>query len=76
MSDKAEKKPEATPASGADKKDAGEVIFFYFGEGGGGIMFGPFGVDLSVKFVVNQFDLPVAHSVNMIPICVRGTLTF
>ena len=48
----------------------------YFGEGGGGIMFGPFGVDLSVKFVVNQFDLPVAHSVNMIPICVRGTLTF
>jgi hypothetical protein len=48
----------------------------YFGEGGGGIMFGPFGVDLSVKYAVNRFDIPLAHSVNMIPICVRGTLTF
>jgi len=48
----------------------------YFGEGGGGIMFGPFGVDLSVKYVVNRFDAPVSHSVHMIPICVRGTLTF
>ena len=27
----------------------------YFGEGGGGIMSGPFGVDLSVKFTVNRF---------------------
>jgi hypothetical protein len=48
----------------------------YFGEGGGGIMFGPFGVDLSVKYAVNRFDAPVAHSVHMLPICVRGTLTF
>jgi hypothetical protein len=48
----------------------------YFGEGGGGIMFGPFGIDLSVKYVVNRFDLPVSHSVHMLPICVRGTLTF
>lgn len=48
----------------------------YFGEGGGGIMVGPFGVDLSVKYTVNRFDAPVAHSVHMIPICVRGTLTF
>jgi hypothetical protein len=48
----------------------------YFGEGGGGIMFGPFGVDLSVKYAVNRFDLPVAHSVHMIPVSVRGTLTF
>ena len=48
----------------------------YFGEGGGGIMFGPFGVDLSVKYAVNSFDAPVSHSVHMIPICVRGTLTF
>lgn len=48
----------------------------YFGEGGGGIMFGPFGIDLSVKYVVNKFDVPVSHRVNMIPICVRGTLTF
>ena len=48
----------------------------YFGEGGGGITFGPLGVDLSVKYVVNRFDLPVSHNVHMIPICVRGTLTF
>jgi hypothetical protein len=48
----------------------------YFGEGGGGMMFGPFGVDLSVKYVVNRFDAPVSHSVRMVPICVRGTLTF
>jgi hypothetical protein len=48
----------------------------YFGEGGGGVMVGPFGVDLSVKYTVNRFDAPVPHSVHMIPICVRGTLTF
>lgn len=48
----------------------------YFGEGGGGILFGPFGVDLSVKYAVNRFEQPVAHSVHMIPISVRGTLTF
>jgi len=48
----------------------------YFGEGGGGIMFGPFGIDLSVKYVVNRFDAPVSHSVRMIPVCVRGSLTF
>jgi hypothetical protein len=48
----------------------------YFGEGGGGIMFGPFGIDLSVKYVVSRFDAPVSNTVHMIPICVRGTLTF
>lgn len=48
----------------------------YFGEGGGGIMFGPFGVDLSVKYTVNRFQVPVEHTIHMIPICVRGTLTF
>jgi len=48
----------------------------YFGEGGGGIMFGPFGVDLSVKFIVNRFDTPVSHSVHMVPVCLRGSLTF
>src|SRR5438105_2736393 len=48
----------------------------YFGEGGGGIMIGPFGADLSVKYAINRFDAPVTHSVHMIPICVRGTLTF
>jgi len=48
----------------------------YWGEGGGGIMFGPFGIDLSFKYVVNRFDAPVSNSVHMLPICVRGTLTF
>jgi hypothetical protein len=48
----------------------------YFGEGGGGVMVGPLGVDLSVKYTVNRFDAPIAHSVHMIPVCVRGTLTF
>jgi hypothetical protein len=48
----------------------------YFGEGGGGVMFGPLGVDLSFKYTVNRFDQPVSHSVHMIPICLRGTVTF
>ena len=39
-------------------------------------MFGPFGVDLSVKFIVNRFDTPVSHSVHMVPVCLRGSLTF
>jgi hypothetical protein len=48
----------------------------YFGEGGGGVMFGPFGVDISVKYTVTSFDLPIKHEIRTIPICVRGTLTF
>jgi hypothetical protein len=48
----------------------------YFGEGGGGVMFGPFGVDLLFKYAVNRFDQPVSHSVHMLPISVRGTVTF
>jgi len=48
----------------------------YFAEGGGGVTSGPFGVDISFKYVVNQFSLPVPHSVHMIPISVRGTLSF
>lgn len=48
----------------------------YFAEGGGGVMSGPFGVDISVKFAVNRFSTPVTHSIFMIPISVRGTLTF
>ena len=39
-------------------------------------MFGPFGVDLSVKYTVNRFDVPVSAQRAQIPICVRGTLTF
>ena len=48
----------------------------YFAEGGGGLLVGPFGVDLSFKFAVNRFDVPVPHSIYDIPISVRGTLTF
>jgi hypothetical protein len=48
----------------------------YFAEGGGGLLVGPFGVDLSFKFAVNRFDEPVPHSIYDIPISVRGTLTF
>lgn len=48
----------------------------YFGEGGGGVTSGPFGVDISVKFTVNRFPTPVAHQIYMVPVSVRGTLTF
>jgi hypothetical protein len=48
----------------------------YFGEGGGGITIGPLGIDVAVKFVVNTFDAPVSHSIHMVPISVRGSLTF
>jgi hypothetical protein len=48
----------------------------YWVEGGGGVSSGPFGVDLSFKYVVNQFSEPVTHSVHMIPINLRFSLTF
>lgn len=48
----------------------------YFGEGGGGVTSGPFGVDISVKFSVNRFTTPVPHRLYIIPVSVRGTLTF
>jgi hypothetical protein len=48
----------------------------YFGEGGGGVMSGPFGVDLSVKFTVNRFSTPVPHRLYIVPVTLRGTLTF
>lgn len=48
----------------------------YFAEGGGGVAAGPVGVDIAFKFVVNRFDMPVAHQIYMLPISVRGTLTF
>jgi hypothetical protein len=56
----------------ADQRDGRR----YFGEGGGGITSGPFGVDISVKFTVNRFTVPVSHSIYMVPVTVRGTLTF
>ena len=48
----------------------------YFGEGGGGVTSGPFGVDISLKFSVNRFETPVPHRIYLIPISVRGSLTF
>ena len=48
----------------------------YWVEGGGGVSSGPFGVDLSFKYAVNQFSEPVSHSVHMIPINLRFSLTF
>jgi hypothetical protein len=48
----------------------------YFGEGGGGVTSGPFGVDVAVKFTVNRFTTPVTHRIYMVPVSVRGTLTF
>jgi hypothetical protein len=48
----------------------------YWVEGGGGVTSGPVGVDVSFKYSINRFTTPVTHSVHMIPISVRGTLTF
>jgi len=48
----------------------------YFAEGGGGMMFGPFGFDIAFKYTVNQFSTPVTHSVRMIPVSLRGTVSF
>jgi hypothetical protein len=47
-----------------------------FLEGGGGLMVGPLGVQLAVKFAWNTIDEPVSHTVLTIPITVRGTFSF
>ena len=41
----------ASAGSRRDQRDGTR----YFAEGGGGVMSGPFGVDISVKFAVNRF---------------------
>lgn len=48
----------------------------YFVEGGGGVTSGPLGVDVAFKYAINRFATPVTHSVLMIPISIRGTVTF
>jgi len=48
----------------------------YFGEGGGGVTSGPLGVELSIKFAWNQFDVPVEHQFLTVPFTIRGTVTF
>ena len=47
-----------------------------FAEGGGGLMVGPFGVQLAAKFAWNRLTDPVKHSFLTVPITVRGTLSF
>jgi len=47
-----------------------------FGEGGGGVSSGPFGVELSVKFAWNRLEEPVPHKFFTIPITLRGTVSF
>jgi hypothetical protein len=47
-----------------------------FGEGGGGVNSGPFGVEISVKFAWNHLADPVEHRFLTVPITLRGTLTF
>jgi hypothetical protein len=48
----------------------------YFVEGGGGIMFGPFGVQLAIKFAKNWLDDPREHSFLTVPVTWRGTISF
>jgi hypothetical protein len=48
----------------------------YFIEGGGGIMFGPFGVDVAFKYLVQTFTTPIDHSIRTVPIILRGTVSF
>lgn len=47
-----------------------------FAEGGGGLLVGPFGVQLAVKFAWNKVQRPVEHRFLTVPITLRGTLTF
>ena len=47
-----------------------------FAEGGGGLMVGPFGVQLAAKFAWNRLSDPVEHRFLTIPITLRGTISF
>ena len=47
-----------------------------FAEAGGGIMSGPLGVEISIKFAWNTLDEPVTHRFLTIPITLRGTVSF
>lgn len=48
----------------------------YFGEGGGGVQTGPFGLEISVKFGWNRFTEPVEHQIYTVPINLRATVSF
>jgi hypothetical protein len=47
-----------------------------FAEGGGGLLVGPLGVQLAVKFAWNKLEGPVPHRFLTVPVTVRGTLSF
>ena len=57
----------------ADDERKGSRVF---AEGGGGLLVGPFGVQLAVKFAWNRFEEPVEHKFLAIPITLRGTISF
>jgi hypothetical protein len=57
------------------KTDQGEGTRI-FAEGGGGLMVGPFGVQLAVKFAWNKLDAPVEHRFLTVPVTLRGTVSF
>lgn len=48
----------------------------YFAEGGGGLNWGPIGMQLSVKFAWNRLTEPVPHRFLTVPIALRGTVSF
>ena len=47
-----------------------------FGEMGGGVTVGPFGVELAVKFAYNRMEDPRVHSFLSVPVSLRGTVSF
>ena len=47
-----------------------------FAEGGGGLLVGPIGVQLAVKFAWNRLEEPVEHSFLTIPLTLRATVSF
>ena len=47
-----------------------------FAEGGGGLLVGPIGIQLAVKFAWNTIEEPVKHTFLTIPITLRGTVSF
>lgn len=61
--------------AGKIKTDGGEGSRM-FAEGGGGLMVGPLGVQLAVKFAWNKLDEPVPHRFLTVPVTLRGTFSF
>jgi len=48
----------------------------YFAEGGGGVMFGPLGFDVAFKYTVTRFSTPATHTLHLIPVTLRATVSF